>query len=79
MVAQVTGLTAGEFIWTINDAHCYVDQLELAQEQLSREPLPLPTLWLNPEITDINDFTAADIRIDGYASVKPQIKYPVAV
>jgi thymidylate synthase len=68
MIAQVCGLDVGEFVHVLGDAHVYLDHVEQVNEQLKREPLPAPTLWLNPEITDITRFTMADIRLDGYAS-----------
>lgn len=79
MIAQVTDLEAGEFIWTINDAHIYISQLALVDEQLQREPQPLSTLWLNPEVKELWDFTYDDIKILDYNPVKPQLKYPVHV
>lgn len=78
MIAQVTGTQAGEFVHTLSDTHIYLNHLEQVNEQLSREPLPLPTLWLNPAITDINDFTFDDIRLEGYES-HPAIKAPISV
>lgn len=78
MVAQVCGLQAGDFVHTFGDAHLYSNHIEQADLQLSREPLPLPELWLNPEIKDLFAFTFDDIRIDGY-SAHPHIKAPVAV
>ncbi len=66
MVAQVCGLEVGDFVHTFGDAHLYSNHLEQADEQLSREPLPLPTLWLNPDVSDIFAFGGEDIRIDGY-------------
>ena len=68
MIAQVCGLTPGEFVHVLGDAHIYLNHVEQVKEQLKREPLPAPTLWLNPEITDITKFTVADIRLDGYQS-----------
>jgi len=68
MIAQVCGLTPGEFVHVLGDAHIYLNHVEQVKEQLKREPLPAPTLWLNPEITDITKFTMADIRLDGYQS-----------
>lgn len=68
MIAQVCGLGLGEFVHVLGDAHIYSNHVEQVKEQLAREPLPLPTLWLNPEITDITKFTMADIRLDGYQS-----------
>src|SRR5690606_13655615 len=51
MVAQVAGLKVGEFIWTGGDCHLYVNHLDQAREQLTREPKALPTLWLDPSVT----------------------------
>lgn len=78
MVAQVTGLKPGEFVHTLGDAHIYQNHFEQVKEQLSREPFPLPSLWLNPEIKNIDGFKMDDIRIDNYQS-HPAIKAPMAV
>jgi thymidylate synthase len=78
MVAQVTGLRAGEFIHTLGDAHLYVNHLEQAREQLSRTPRGLPTLRLNPEVRDLLAFRFEDIAIEGYDPL-PAIKAPIAV
>lgn len=78
MVAQVTGLEPGEFIWTGGDCHLYVNHLDQAREQLTRDPLPLPTLRLDPSVTDIDDFTLESITIEDYRS-HPAIKAPIAV
>ena len=78
MLAQVSNMDAYELIISFGDSHVYLDQLELVEQQLTRQPLPLPTLWLNPEVTSIYDFTSDDIRIDNY-NYHPAIKYPVAV
>jgi thymidylate synthase len=68
MIAQVCGLKVGEFVHVLGDAHIYLNHVDQVKEQLSREPLPAPTLWLNPDITDITQFTMADIRLDNYTS-----------
>ena len=78
MIAQVCGLQPGEFIHTLGDAHIYLDHVEQVKEQLIREPLPMPQLYLNPEITDITKFTMADIRLENYQSHNA-IKAPMAV
>lgn len=68
MIAQVCGLAVGEFVHVLGDAHIYLNHVEQVKEQLTREPLPAPTLWLNPDIKDITKFTMADVRLDGYTS-----------
>jgi thymidylate synthase len=68
MIAQVCGLKVGEFVHVLGDAHIYLDHVEQVKEQLTREPLPMPQLYLNPEITDITKFTMADIRLENYQS-----------
>jgi thymidylate synthase len=78
MMAQVSGLEPGEFIHTLGDAHLYVNHLEQARLQLSREPRPLPRMHLNPEVRSIFDFRFEDFRLEGYQS-HPHIKAAVAV
>ncbi|MBT7253476.1 MAG: thymidylate synthase [Planctomycetaceae bacterium] len=78
MVAQVTSLQPGEFVHTLGDAHLYSNHLEQAELQLSREPLDLPTLRINPDITNIFDFKFEDFTLDNY-DPHPHIKASVAV
>jgi len=78
MVAQVTGYEAGEFVHVLGDAHIYKNHFDAVKEQLEREPLVSPTLWLNPEIKDIDKFTMEDIKLENYES-HPAIKAPMAI
>ena len=78
MVAQVTGLVPGEFVHTFGDAHIYLNHLEQAKLQLTREPKPLPVMKINPEITNIFNFRFEDFELTGY-DAHPHIKAPVAV
>ena len=78
MMAQVCGLEAGDFVHTLGDAHLYNNHLDQAHLQVSRDPLPLPTLKLNPEIEDIDDFTYADVEVVDY-NHHPHIKAPISV
>jgi thymidylate synthase len=78
MVAQVCGLAPGDFVHTFGDAHLYRNHLEQARLQLTREPRPLPTMTLNPEVRSILDFRFEDFTLSGY-DPHPAIKAPIAV
>lgn len=78
MMAQVTGLKAGDFIHTLGDAHIYTNHLEQVKLQLTREPRPLPTMHINPEVKDIFSFDYSDFELTGY-DPHPHIKGVVAV
>ena len=78
LMAQATGLQAGDFVHAFGDAHLYLNHLEQARLQLTREPRPLPKLRLNPAVRSLFDFHYDDIVIDGY-DPHPAIKAPVAV
>ena len=78
MMAQVTRLEPGEFIHTLGDAHLYSNHFEQAREQLSRQPKPLPTMRLNPEVRDITGFRYEDFELVGYVA-DPSIRAPIAV
>ncbi len=78
MVAQVCGLGVGDFVHTLGDAHLYSNHVEQARLQLTRDPRPLPTLRLNPDVRTLEAFRFEDIAIEGYTP-HPAIKAPVAV
>jgi thymidylate synthase len=78
MVAHVTGLRPGDFVHTLGDAHLYLNHLEQAREQLSRDPRPLPRLRLDPSCREIDDFELESIEILGY-DPHPAIRAPIAV
>lgn len=78
MVAQVCGLEAGDFVHTLGDAHLYSNHMEQAELQLSREPLPLPTMKINPDVDSIFDFKFEDFELLNYEA-HPHIKGVVAV
>ncbi len=78
MMAQVCGLEAGEFVHTTGDTHLYLNHMEQAQLQLTREPKKLPTMRLNPEVKNIFDFTYEDFTLENY-DAHPHIKAVVSV
>jgi thymidylate synthase len=78
MVAQVTGLELGDFVHSFGDAHLYTNHMDQIKEQLSREPLPLPTLKINPQVNDLFDFVYDDFELVDYQS-HSAISAPVAV
>ncbi|PWU71611.1 thymidylate synthase [Ochrobactrum sp. POC9] len=78
MIAQVAGLKPGEFIHTLGDAHIYANHFEQARLQLTRTPKKLPTMWINPEVTDLFAFRFEDFQLEGYEA-DPTIKAPIAV
>ncbi|HMV17641.1 MAG TPA: thymidylate synthase [Zoogloea sp.] len=78
MVAQVCGYAPGDFVWTGGDCHLYANHLDQAHLQLSREPRPLPTLRINPDVKDLFAFRFEDFSLEGY-DPHPHISAPVAV
>lgn len=78
MIAQVVGLRLGEFVHTLGDAHLYLNHLQQADQQLERDPYPLPTMQINPDVTSIFDFRYEDFKLDGYQA-HPSISAPIAV
>ena len=78
MVAQVTGLEAGDFVLTLGDAHLYLNHLEQARLQLTREPRALPKMKLDPSVKELLDFKFEHFTLEGY-DPHPAIKAPIAV
>lgn len=78
MVAQVTGLQTGEFVHTLGDTHLYLNHIDAAREQLTRQPYPLPVMRLNPEVTSIFDFKFEDFTLEDYQA-HPHIKADISV
>lgn len=78
MVAQVCDLKPGEFVHTFGDLHIYSNHMDQVAQQLSREPRPLPTMWINPEVREIDGFTYDDFKLENY-DPHPRISAPVAV
>jgi thymidylate synthase len=78
MMAQVTGLKPGVFVHTLGDAHLYSNHLEQADLQLTRDLMPLPTMNINPDVTDIAGFKFEDFTLEGYEA-HPHIKAAISV
>jgi thymidylate synthase len=78
MVAQVCGLRPGDFVHTLGDAHLYTNHVEQARQQLEREPRPLPSMTINPEVKSIDEFKFSDFTLENY-DPHPAIKAPIAV
>jgi thymidylate synthase len=78
MMAQATGLKAGEFVHTLGDAHIYMNHLDQCKLQLTRKPFPLPKMIINPDVKDIFDFKFEDFRLEGY-ECHPHIKGEISV
>ena len=78
MMAQVTGLRAGDFVHTLGDAHLYLNHLDQARLQLTREPRPLPKMVINPAVDNLFDFKYDDFTLEGY-DPHPHIKADVSV
>ena len=78
MMAQVTGLFAGEFVHTLGDAHIYLNHVDQCRLQMTRNPLPLPEMKINPKVKNIFDFKFEDFELVGYQS-HPHIKGEISV
>lgn len=79
LIAKVVGLPVGKFHHTIVNAHIYINQIDGTKEYLSREPLKLPEIWIDPELNHIDDVNINSAKLINYKFIEPQIKFPVAV
>ena len=77
--AKVCGMEAGEFVHVIADAHIYDRHIPLIEELISREPLPAPKFWLNPEVKDFYEFTRDDVKLLDYETHEQIKNIPVAI
>lgn len=78
VISHLTGMIPDEFVYTLGDAHIYLDQLELAKVQVELEPLPLPTLKLNKPFTTLDEFDFDSFVVENYQHHNVPLKYPVA-
>jgi len=78
MIAQVCRLKAGDFVHTLGDAHLYMNHIDQALTQIKREPKKLPTMWVNPEIDNIYEFTYSDFKLQDYQA-HPHIKAEISI
>ena len=78
MVAQVSGFKPGDFVHTLGDAHLYSNHFEQAREQLKRTPKPLPTMWIDPSVSDLFKFRFEHFRLENYVA-DASIRAPIAV
>ena len=76
---SVCDMQVGEFVHVIADAHIYDRHIPLVEELISREPLPAPTFWLNPEVKNFYEFTPDDVRLDNYETGSQIKNIPIAV
>ncbi len=79
MIAQVSNMQVGELVHVIADAHIYDRHVPIIQELISREPLPAPKFWLNPEVTDFYAFTRDDVKVEGYETGAQILNIPIAI
>ena len=79
MVAQVSGMIAGELVHVIADAHIYDRHVEIIRELISRPEYPAPKVWLNPEVTNFYDFTTDDLHVENYQHGEQIRNIPIAV
>ena len=79
MIAQVSNMNVGELVHVIADAHIYDRHIPIVKELISREPLPVPTFWINPDVKDFYQFTRNDVRVDNYVTGEQIKNIPIAI